>query len=319
MSSKARRVVRDLFQLFLAEPRCLPRDGAAPARRERGRARADRRRLHRRHDRPLCARRAPPAVRYLRAGMTKLRMTNIFGDFRRLVIAALDDLAAQGALPAGLDFAPGRRRAAARPGAWRPRDQRRDGAGRRRRSRTRWHWRSGSPPPAGPSWRPPTTGQRFTVAAARPGFLNIRLDPAIGTRNCARCCGPAQPIGDSTDRRRRAGQCRICLGQSDRADARGPLPRRRGRRRARPAARKAGFAVTANITSTMPARRSMCSRARSICATARRSARHRRDPEGFYPGEYLIETGGALAERDGRIVARPPGGRVARAGARFRD
>ena len=31
-------------------------------------------------------------------------MINIFGDFRRLVLAALDDLAAQGALPAGLDF-----------------------------------------------------------------------------------------------------------------------------------------------------------------------------------------------------------------------
>ena len=31
-------------------------------------------------------------------------VNNIFGDFRRLVIAALDDLAARGALPSGLDF-----------------------------------------------------------------------------------------------------------------------------------------------------------------------------------------------------------------------
>ena len=31
-------------------------------------------------------------------------MTDIFGDFRRLVIAALDDLAARGELPSGLDF-----------------------------------------------------------------------------------------------------------------------------------------------------------------------------------------------------------------------
>src|SRR5258705_334192 len=31
-------------------------------------------------------------------------MTNIFGDFRRLVLAALDDLVAQGMLPPGLDF-----------------------------------------------------------------------------------------------------------------------------------------------------------------------------------------------------------------------
>src|SRR2546428_326130 len=33
-------------------------------------------------------------------------MTDIFGDFRRLVVAALDDLAAQGALPAGAGFRP---------------------------------------------------------------------------------------------------------------------------------------------------------------------------------------------------------------------
>ena len=32
-------------------------------------------------------------------------MINIFGDFRRLVVAALSDLVAEGALPAGLDFA----------------------------------------------------------------------------------------------------------------------------------------------------------------------------------------------------------------------
>src|ERR1700760_4216710 len=32
-------------------------------------------------------------------------MTNIYGDFRRLVIAALDDLVAEGTLSAGLDFA----------------------------------------------------------------------------------------------------------------------------------------------------------------------------------------------------------------------
>jgi arginyl-tRNA synthetase len=32
-------------------------------------------------------------------------MGDIFGDFRRLVLSALNDLAAAGALPAGLDFA----------------------------------------------------------------------------------------------------------------------------------------------------------------------------------------------------------------------
>ena len=31
-------------------------------------------------------------------------MINIYGDFRRLVVAALDDLVAEGALPPGTDF-----------------------------------------------------------------------------------------------------------------------------------------------------------------------------------------------------------------------
>ena len=32
-------------------------------------------------------------------------MSNIFGDFRRVLLSALDDMVAAGALPAGLDFA----------------------------------------------------------------------------------------------------------------------------------------------------------------------------------------------------------------------
>ena len=40
-------------------------------------------------------------------------------------------------------------------------------------------------------------------------------------------------------------------------------------------------------------------------------------PEGLYPGEYLIEVGEALAERHGRDMARPGGGRMARARSRF--
>src|SRR5437879_6065978 len=72
---------------------------ARTCRRRQGGDRPHRRRLPRRDDRPIRPRRAPPVVRYLRPGMT-----NIYGDFRRLVVAALDDLVAEGALPAGLDF-----------------------------------------------------------------------------------------------------------------------------------------------------------------------------------------------------------------------
>src|SRR5216684_2363617 len=106
-------------------------------------------------------------------------MTNIFDDFRRLVVAALDDMAAAGTLPPGLDFA----RIAIEP----PRDPahgdlatnaamvlagavkenpmalaERIGAALGHRELTSGDYRGGG----------------FTVAAARPGFLNIRLDPA---------------------------------------------------------------------------------------------------------------------------------------------
>src|SRR5438128_9105945 len=107
-------------------------------------------------------------------------MTNIIGDFRRVLLSALDDLVAAGALPAGLDFA----RVAVEP----PRDPSHGDlatnaamvlAGQakqnplalaeqiaevlRRHELTSGDYR----------------GRGLEVAVARPGFLNIRLDPAV--------------------------------------------------------------------------------------------------------------------------------------------
>ena len=65
-----------------------------------------------------------------------------------------------------------------------------------------------------------------------PGFINIRLDRAVWEeelRDDPRRGRRLWPLGHG---RRPARQCRICLGQPDRADAHGPLPRRGGRRRA---------------------------------------------------------------------------------------
>ena len=53
----------------------------AARRRASAETRADRRRLPRRHDRPICPRRASPVVRYLRAGMTNPGMTEYFRRF----------------------------------------------------------------------------------------------------------------------------------------------------------------------------------------------------------------------------------------------
>jgi len=70
--------------------------------------------------------------------------------------------------------------------------------------------------------------------------------------------------------------------------------------------RRPGSRSSASITSMMPAPRSMRSplAAPALPRGARRE--NRGDPRGLYPGEYLIEVGRALAERDGKTwLGRP--------------
>src|SRR5947207_15132906 len=107
-------------------------------------------------------------------------MANIFGDFRRVLLSALDDLVTEGALPAGLDFA----RVAVEP----PRDPSHGDLAT-----------NAAMVLAGPVKQNPMAlaeriaaalagrelvtgdyrGSGFSVAAARPGFLNVKLDPAV--------------------------------------------------------------------------------------------------------------------------------------------
>src|SRR5579864_5854002 len=107
-------------------------------------------------------------------------IVNIFGDFRRLVLMALDALAAAGELPAGLDYG----RVAVEP----PRDPAHGDLAT-----------NAAMVLAGAAKQNPMTlaekiaaalagrelasgdyrGTGYTVAAARPGFLNIRLEPAV--------------------------------------------------------------------------------------------------------------------------------------------
>src|SRR5271170_8174288 len=107
-------------------------------------------------------------------------MSNIFADFRRLVLAALDDLVAEGALPLGLDFA--------RIAIELPREAAHGDLAT-----------NAAMVMAGPAKQSPMAlaeqigaalgrheltsgdyrGRGFAVAAARPGFLNIRLEPAV--------------------------------------------------------------------------------------------------------------------------------------------
>jgi len=107
-------------------------------------------------------------------------MSNIFSDVRRLVLAAIEDLVARGMLPQGLDFA----RVAVEP----PRDPAHGDlatnaamvlAGAVRENPMTLAERIG----AALNERELVTGDYrgggFTVAAARPCFLNITLAPEI--------------------------------------------------------------------------------------------------------------------------------------------
>ncbi|HEV8678056.1 MAG TPA: arginine--tRNA ligase, partial [Stellaceae bacterium] len=105
-------------------------------------------------------------------------MTDIFGDFRRLIVAALDDLAVEGALPEGLDLA----RVAVEP----PRDPTHGDlatnaamvlAGSAKQNPMALAERIAAALGRHELITGDYRGRGFTVAAARPGFLNIRLDP----------------------------------------------------------------------------------------------------------------------------------------------
>src|SRR3954451_15159706 len=107
-------------------------------------------------------------------------MNNVFGDFRRLVITALDDLAAQGALPSGLNLS----RIAVEP----PRDPAHGDlatnaamllAGAAKQNPMALAERIAASLSGRELESAGYKGSGFTVTATRPGFLNIRLDPAV--------------------------------------------------------------------------------------------------------------------------------------------
>ena len=173
------------------------------------------------------------AFHSLRPQLLDLDDVTLYARFAAHIDAALDALEAEGALPAGLDRGAVDGRAAARSGAWRSRDQRGDGAGQARRAPIRARW----PRLIAPKLAALRRGRRASRSPG-PGFINLRLtddtwrdelrdDPAPRATIMA-----ARRMGAGSD-----GQCRICLGQPDRADAHGPLPRRGGRRCARQPAR----------------------------------------------------------------------------------
>ena len=235
-------------------------------------------------------------------------MSNIFGDFRRVLLSALDDLVPAGALPAGLDFA----RVAVEP----PRDPAHGDlatnaamvlAGAVKQNPMALAEQIGAALAGRELASGDYRGSGFSVAAARPGFLNIRLDPAVWHAQLRAILQAGTAYGDST------------IGGGERvnvefvsANPTGPMHVGHGRGAVVGDAlaallAKAGFAVHREYY--------INDAGAQVDALARSAHLRYREalgeaigaiPEGFYPGEYLVATGRALAERDGdRWLGRP--------------
>src|ERR1044071_2959838 len=242
-------------------------------------------------------------------------MTNIFGDFRRVLLSALDTLAAEGALPAGLDVS----RVAVEP----PRDPAHGDlatnaamvlAGQAKQNPMALAERIA----AGLQGRELVSGDYrgagFTVDAVRPGFLNIRLAPPVWHAQLRAMLESGTAYGHST-----IGGGEKVNVEFVSANPTGPMHVGHGRGAVVGDAlasllAKAGFAVHREYyindagAQVDALARSVHYRYCEVVETEPESSllhssmTHRAarvEPEGFYPGEYLKETGRKLFERDG--------------------
>src|SRR6516165_8936276 len=229
-------------------------------------------------------------------------MTNIFADFRRVVLAALDDLTERGDLPRGLDFA----RIAVEP----PRDPANGDlatnaamvlAGGVKRNQMALADLIVAALPGRELITGGYRGAGYTAVPAMPGFINIRLDPEVWHAQLRAILRAGTAFGDSI------------IGAGERvnvefvsANPTGPMHVGHGRGAvvgdalARLLA-KTGYAVEREYYIN-DAGAQVDVLARSTFLRYREALGEPIDaiPEGYYPGEYLAGTGRALAERDGR-------------------
>src|SRR5438874_13666500 len=229
-------------------------------------------------------------------------MANIFGDFRRVLLSALDDLVAEGALPAGLDVA----RVAVEP----PRDPAHGDlatnaamvlAGAVKQNPMVLAEKIAAALQGREVVTGDYRGSGFSVHAVKAGFLNIRLDPAVWHAQLRAILEAGTAYGDST------------VGQNERvnvefvsANPTGPMHVGHGRGAVVGDAlaallAKAGFAVHREYYIN-DAGAQVDALANSLRLRYREALGEEIGdiPEALYPGEYLVDTGRALAERDGR-------------------
>src|SRR5580658_369778 len=229
-------------------------------------------------------------------------MNDVFGDFRRLVLAALDDLAASGALPAGLDTA----RVAVEP----PRDALHGDlatnaamvlAGQVKKSPLELAEKIGAALTGRELQSAGYRGAGFEIAVARPGFINVRLEPAVWHAQLREVLTTGTVYGNSA-----IGAGRRVNVEFVSANPTGPMHVGHGRGAVVGDAlaallQKAGFAVEREYYIN-DAGAQVDVLARSLHLRYREALGETVGaiPEGLYPGDYLIEAGRTLAERDGR-------------------
>jgi arginyl-tRNA synthetase len=231
-------------------------------------------------------------------------MSNIFEDVRRLIVAAIGDLVDAGSLPPGLDLG----RVAVEPS----RDPAHghlatnaalvlagavgeDAMALAERIipalRIRARAEGGSV----------DRGGDLTAAAARPGFLNIALAPEIWQAQLRAILRLGPAFGDS-----RLGAGRPVNIEFVSANPTGPLHVGHGRGAVVGDAlaallAKAGFAVYREYyVNDAGAQVDILARSLYLRYCAALGEYVGAVPPGLYPGEYLIELGRAVAERDGR-------------------
>ncbi len=247
-------------------------------------------------------------------------MTNIFQDVRGLVVAALGDLIAAGALPPGLNLSRIAVESTRNPAHG---DLATNAAmvlpGPERGHSMALAEQIGAAMSARELVTGDYHGRGFTVEVARPGFLNIRLAPEVWHAQLRAILRAGDSFGESA------------LGGGERvnvefvsANPTGPMHVGHGRGAVVGDAlasllAKAGFAVHREYyINDAGAQVDILARSTHLRYREALGEVIGTIPDGFYPGEYLIETGQALAQRDGRKWLDRARRRVARAGPGFR-
>ena len=141
------------------------------------------------------------------------------------------------------------------------------------------------------------------VDVAGPGFINLTLKPSAWSDALRTVLREGDAYGRSAVGRGREGQCRICFGQSDRADACRPLPRRRVRRCAGEPADVRGLRGDARILHQRCRRPGRCARALGLPALPRGARRGHRRNSGRALSRRLPQAGRAGAGRRVRRAA----------------